>query len=204
MKYYLEQTDDLLDEKDYKEIEMVSKRSEVILNEIYSLVSSMQEVKVDQGEYTARAICQWKKIAKETYVPWVSRLDKLQSVLAKRKDDINREETDKKREAIRQEEEQYREEVRQQERQLLQDRLQSKLEITENKLEMEKAARATQAKLPKLTITAFKGTASDWVRFENMFLNQVDCKPITDEEKIGYLLEMVSGKVRDNLFFFSF
>ena len=190
-------TDDLLDEKDYKEIETVSKRSEVILNEIYSLVSSMQEVKVDRGEYTARAIRQWKKNAKETYVPWVSRLDKLQAVLAKRKDDINREERDKKREAIRQEEEQYREEVRQRERQLLQDRLQSELEITEKKLEMEKAARATQAKLPKLTITAFKGTASDWVRFENMFLTQVDCKPITDEEKFGYLLEMVSGKVRD-------
>ena len=64
---------------------------------------------------------------------------------------------------------------------------------------MEKAARTTQAKLPKLTITSFKGTASDWVRFENMFLTQVDCKPITDEEKFGYLLEMVSGKVRDKI-----
>ena len=31
LKYYLEQTDDLLEEKDYKEIETVSKRSEVIL-----------------------------------------------------------------------------------------------------------------------------------------------------------------------------
>ena len=129
----------------------------------------------------------------------MSRLDKLQAVLAKGKDDINREETEKKREAIRQEEEQYREEVRQRERQFLQDRLQSELEITEKKLEMERAARATQAKLPKLTITAFKGTASDWVRFENMFLTQVDCKPITDEEKFGYLLEMVSGKVRDKI-----
>ncbi len=61
----------------------------------------MQEVKVDRGEYAARAIRQWKKNATETYVPWVSRLDKLQAVLAKRKDDINREETEKKREAIR-------------------------------------------------------------------------------------------------------
>ena len=65
-------------------------------------------------------------------------------------------------------------------------------------MEKEKAAKTTQAKLPKLTITSFKGTASDWVRFENMFLTQVDCKPITDEEKFRYLLEMVSGKVREN------
>ena len=65
LKYYLEETDELIEEKDYKEIETVSKRSETILNEIYSLVSSMQEVKVDRGEYTARAIRQWNKSAKE-------------------------------------------------------------------------------------------------------------------------------------------
>jgi hypothetical protein len=64
---------------------------------------------------------------------------------------------------------------------------------------MEKAAKSPRAKLPKLIITSFKGTASDWVRFENMFLTQVDCKPIADEEKFGYLLEMVSGKVRDKI-----
>jgi hypothetical protein len=32
-----------------------------------------------------------------------------------------------------------------------------------------------------------------------MFLTQIDCKPITDEEKFGYLLEMVSTKVRDKI-----
>jgi hypothetical protein len=64
---------------------------------------------------------------------------------------------------------------------------------------MEKASKSPQAKLAKLTITSFKGTASDWVRFENMFLTQVDCKPITDEEKFGCLLEMMSGKVRDKI-----
>ena len=64
---------------------------------------------------------------------------------------------------------------------------------------MEKAARSTLAKLPKLKITQFNGTTADWVRFENMFITQVDSKPISDEEKFGYLLEMVSGKVRDKI-----
>ena len=64
---------------------------------------------------------------------------------------------------------------------------------------MEKAARATQAKLPKLKITPFNGTTADWVRFENMFITQVDSKPISEEEKFGYLLEMVNGKVRDKI-----
>ena len=59
---------------------------------------------------------------------------------------------------------------------------------------MEKAARATQAKLSKLKITQFNGTTSDWVRFENMFVTQVDSKPISDEEKFAYLLELVEWK----------
>jgi hypothetical protein len=50
LRFYLEQTDDLIEEKDYKKIETVSKRSQAILDERYDLVLSMQEVKVDRGE----------------------------------------------------------------------------------------------------------------------------------------------------------
>ncbi|XP_028415672.1 uncharacterized protein LOC114539136 [Dendronephthya gigantea] len=199
LKYYLEQTDELIEERDYKEIETVSKRSEFILDEIYNLVSTMQELKLDRGEYTARAIRQWKKTAKETYSPWVLELSKLQNILAKRKEEITFEETSRKRDTMREEEEHHREEIRRQERQLWQEKLQAELETTERKLEMEKAASTSHAKLPKLTITSFKGTASDWVRFENMFLTQIHSKPISDEEKFGYLLEMVSNKVRDRI-----
>jgi hypothetical protein len=82
---------------------------------------------------------------------------------------------------------------------MLEEKLQAELRMTEKKLEMEKAARSTLAKLPKLKITQFNGTTADWVRFENMFITQVDSKSISDEEKFGYLLEMVSGKVRDKI-----
>ena len=92
-----------------------------------------------------------------------------------------------------------REIIRQQEREILEEKLQAELKLAEKKLEMEKAARATQAKLPKLKISPFNGTVADWVRFENMFATQVDAKPISDEEKFGYLLEMVNGKVREKI-----
>ena len=118
---------------------------------------------------------------------------------SKRNDEIANEEEKRKREASLEEEEQHRELIRHRERQLWQEKLQAELEVTEKKLAMEKTAKSTQAKLPKLTITPFKGTAADWVRFENMFITQVDSKPITEEEKFGYLLEMVSGKVRDKI-----
>ena len=71
--------------------------------------------------------------------------------------------------------------------------------MTERRLEMEMAAKTTHEKLPKLSITPFKRTASDWVRFENMFKTQVDAKPISDEERFGYLLKMVSPEVRERI-----
>jgi hypothetical protein len=82
---------------------------------------------------------------------------------------------------------------------MVEEKLQAGLRMTEKKLKMEKAARSTLAKLPKLKITQFNGTTVDWVRFDNMFITQVDSKPISDEEKFGYLLEMVSIKVRDKI-----
>ena len=50
---------------------------------------------------------------------------------------------------------------------------------------MEKEARSTTAKLPKLIITPFKRTPTDWVRFENMFITQVHNKSISAVEKFG-------------------
>ena len=61
---------------------------------------------------------------------------------------------------------------------------------------MEKEARSTTAKLPKMIIRPFKGTPTDWVRFENMLVTQVQNKSISEEEKFGYLLEMVNPNVR--------
>ena len=63
----------------------------------------------------------------------------------------------------------------------------------------ENNVRARTAKLPKLRITPFKGTPTDWVRFKNMFVTQVHNKPISVEEKFGYLLEMVSPAVRGKI-----
>ena len=71
--------------------------------------------------------------------------------------------------------------------------------MTEKRIETETQAKASLAKLPCLKITPFEGTAADWVRFENMFLTQVDSRPISEDEKFGYLLESVVPKVRDRI-----
>ena len=79
------------------------------------------------------------------------------------------------------------------------EKMEAELQMTQQKMEMEKSARATTTKMPKLKITPFKGTPTDWVRFENIFLTQVGAKAITEEEKFGYLLELVNQNVRDKI-----
>ena len=75
----------------------------------------------------------------------------------------------------------------------------AELRMTEKEIAMERAWKSNLAKLPQLNLTKFKGTAADWVRFENMFLTQIDSRPISDEEKFGYLLETVEPKVKDKI-----
>ena len=96
-------------------------------------------------------------------------------------------------------EKQHQEEIHERQRQMWEEKLDTELELTQKKLDMENNTRATTAKLPKLRITPFRGTPTDWVRFENMFVTQVHNKPISDEEKFGYFLEMVTQKGRERI-----
>ena len=75
----------------------------------------------------------------------------------------------------------------------------AELAMVEKKLKSEKISHQDKAKLPKLQITQFNGTAADWIRFENMFITQADKKQISDEVKFGYLLEMVCPHVRTRI-----
>ena len=76
LKYYLEQTDELIEEQDLKEIETVNKRTKAILDQIYSLVSTAQETKVELGKSTSQEIRQWKKEVRDRYTPWVNEMNK--------------------------------------------------------------------------------------------------------------------------------
>ena len=61
--------------------------------------------------------------------------------------------------------------------------MQVEIKLAEKKQGMECGAKATFSKLPELSlrVTPFKGTIADWIRFENMFTNQVLSKGFSDE-----------------------
>ena len=96
LKYYLEQMNKLIDENDLRPIEMVNKCTKAILDEIYNLVLTAQEMKVEQGKDTPRAIHQWKKSVRGKYMPWVSEMNKLTDFLVKRQERISTEEENRK------------------------------------------------------------------------------------------------------------
>ncbi|KAK3742811.1 hypothetical protein QZH41_002740 [Actinostola sp. cb2023] len=52
------------------------------------------------------------------------------------------------------------------------------------------------AKLPKLVITKFKGTTSDWLRFWNQFEAEIDQTEVNQITKFSYLKELLEPKIR--------
>ena len=54
---------------------------------------------------------------------------------------------------------------------------------------------ATNAKLPKLAITKFKGTHLDWTRFWNQFEAEIDTANVPQITKFSYLKEMLHPNV---------
>ena len=86
-----------------------------------------------------------------------------------------------------------------QEKQVMREKLEEELKMAEKKFELEREVKRGFSKLPKVKLTPFKGSAVDWVRFENMFLSQVHNKDFSDEEKFTFLLELVTPKIRDQI-----
>ncbi len=198
LEYYLEGTEELIRANDIEEIKTTVKQSSKIAGKLSELISQLEESKIDSG-ISARTVRQWKKDTKAKYAGLLENKERLSDILESREQRIQEESERRKWEAKQQLEEATISERHERERKLWEEKLRAELEITERRMEIERGAKSTSAKLPKLKITPFKGTVVDWVRFENIFLTQIDKQPISDEEKFGYLLELVNPKVRDRL-----
>ena len=205
LKYFLEETNEITQAKDYGEMEAINNRAGKIIVKISELISQTEELKIDNGK-TPRSVRQWKKETRAKYSALIEDKEKIVQQL-KEKQEKAYDEAELRRLELKdkqfQQEEQRRAEIREaqeeRERQLWQERHEAELRMTQRKIAIEKTARSSAAKLPKLKITPFNGTPTDWVRFENMFLTLVHEKASTAEEKYGFLLEMVSPKVREKI-----
>ena len=204
LNYFLEETDELIRNKDYDEMGNLHKRADKIIDKLADIIAQEEELKLDSG-VTPRAVRQWKKDVRSWYLALVQDKNKLSREIQDKQRDLEREREQQQAELEKRRQQQYerrmvlRERQEEHERRLWEEKMEDELRMTQQKMEMEKSARVTTAKMPKLKITPFKGTPTDWVRFENIFLTQVDSKAITEEEKFGYLLELVNQNVKDKI-----
>ena len=67
LDYYTEQVDELIEIEDYKEMNVITSRVEVIQNRISDLTGKIEEMKIEQG-LTPRSVRQWKKKPKKNTV----------------------------------------------------------------------------------------------------------------------------------------
>ena len=84
LEYYLGDTEELIESGDFKEMVIVCKRTDEILDRLNDLVSQMQELKLERDVYTPREVRQWKKNTKAKYSPFVDKRESLLKMLGKR------------------------------------------------------------------------------------------------------------------------
>ena len=175
----------------------------------------MEEFKIYKGE-TGRAVRQWKKETQAQYADLVKEKTRLTAAINnKQKEAEDRKEQEKikimehhnnfEKERIKElqklqldYEAQKKKEMFDKEKQIMREKLEEELKMAEKKFELEREVKLSFSKL-KVKLTPCKGSAVDWVQFENTFLSQVHNKDFSDEEKFTFLLELVTPKIRDQI-----
>jgi hypothetical protein len=165
-------------------MDILNKRAKEIINKFTDIIAQTEELKLDNGT-TPRAVREWKKDVRSMYLSLVEDKEELSREIKRRQEDLERESEHRPSELKEKRQQQHvkrmaelRERQEEHARKLWEATLEAELRMTQEKMEIEKSARGTTAKLPKLKI-----------------LTQVHEKPITDEKKFGYLLEMVCQRL---------
>ena len=96
LEYYLEESDVMIEEGDFVEIEVTHNRTTAIHDKLCNLIAQVKELKIERGIETARAIRQWKKDTKETYAPWTLQMGKIENAISQRRKEIQ-DEIDRKK-----------------------------------------------------------------------------------------------------------
>ena len=88
--------------------------------------------------------------------------------------------------------------IQQREEEWYKRKLELEAEAAAQRNEVEKS-KLQSVKLQKHTITPFKGDYKDWLRFWNQFMVEVDGSCIPEISKFNYLLELVTGKPKEDI-----
>ena len=76
LKYFLEETNEITQAKDYSEMEAKNNRAGKIIVKISELISQTEELKIDNGK-TPRSVRQWKKETRAKYSALIEDKEKI-------------------------------------------------------------------------------------------------------------------------------
>ena len=96
LKYFLEETEELIEIKDYTEMEIVNKRAGNIITNLSDLASQTEELKIERG-LSPRSARKWKNDIKSKYAALVNDNERLRKCLGDREKEITRRKEDLKR-----------------------------------------------------------------------------------------------------------
>ena len=150
---------------------------------------------------TLHEICELKRLAKELKIEADEDLDDIKKWNQKMITEIQKYESicDDLSSAIENLDLRQQREEEQSAEQLRKKRFDEELELEEMKIKLRAKAekeKGETAKLPKLTITPFKGKLLDWQRFWNQFSTEIDTKEMNAVTKLSYLRELIEPKVQ--------
>ena len=153
----------------------------------------VQEIKLEAGEDGA-AVFEWGNEFENKLDKALEAVEELTNAITRMKGRETREEENQEA----QEREKQRKRRFEEEREL--EELRIKLRNQDFSMKKSDTAeprdRDINARLPKLTITPFKGTLLDWQRFWNQFTTEIDKKNMPCVTKFSYLRELVDGNVQ--------
>ncbi|KAK3725254.1 hypothetical protein QZH41_001286 [Actinostola sp. cb2023] len=182
-------------EKDnIKTIERLLKTIQSKIEEIHYLKVRIQELKFQQGN-DVDAIRTWSDELEDRMLSFENAVINIEQTII----NIKATESELAKQVEEETAKQLRDRRREEELKFEQVKLEQRLKY-EKQLKPEASGSQPKerinAKLPKLVITKFKGTTSDWLRFWNQFEAEIDQTEVNQITKFSYLKELLEPKIR--------
>jgi len=177
-----------------KTIERLLKTIQSKIEEIHYLKVRIQELKFQQGD-DVDAIRTWSDELEDRMLSFENAVINIEQTII----NIKATESELAKQVEEETAKQLRDRRREEELKFEQVKLEQRLKY-EKQLKPEASGSQPKerinAKLPKLVITKFKGTTSDWLRFWNQFEAEIDQTEVNQITKFSYLKELLEPKIR--------
>ena len=190
LKLLSEDTKAILEQRDLETIERHLNTIQRELSEVQDLKVSIQELKFE-NDVSETEIRDWSAEVEKNIEPFKEVGNELKEVVKKMKqEEAEKEDKIKQEQRINLEKEiekiKFEEKIN----------YEKQLEDMHSKTLINSAQGASKVKLPKLVITKFNGTFTDWMRFWNQYEAEIDKSDISPVSKFSYLKELLIPSVR--------